>query len=559
MRMGRVVLVVALAAASLAACKPRPPAPAATAASAAAAPVSFIPSAQTRQQFLAEGPEPTLRRLSQVDYVLHYQLMQATGIEKSLGGEAKAIAALQALGNAYEKSVRAAGDRVPRMMPAAFTGEGMASGFMGMGVGSFTGLVTGGMMAAGVSSMSAKELADLAKAGPLKNQGTGGEMELQIGKDGAVSQALDMEVNEGGLNGRVKVRTHMDGCPDPSGRITVNIDVDSQMSIQGKPGSGGYLKSEFRYERYIDDDAHLIDTADGGASDMHLRMGGFENFSSQTAEVSLGHQRGGEQYFRQEAADGFSIFRTEEIANTQKLIQSAELLQTLMAEMLLRGMNKAPPWEGGHCVDLQVSSTPAKRTAVAPGTSFELEAKPRVKSDGTSPGGSVTATLSGGSALDPGAGKIKPDAKYRYIAPDSKGESASIALEARSKRGVGRATLAFDTKAATAYHMKGGAAGIEFSGQVCSIETTFFLTSSGVTLRFEPESAQGGRYSYSGSMSGFRVHGTGTYVVGYSGDTAVSITAHGPGTVETSIGPQTAEGTENYTLEHISNCDEALP
>ncbi|HNK69245.1 MAG TPA: hypothetical protein PKH36_11030 [Flavobacteriales bacterium] len=105
--MGRVVLVVALAAASLAACKPRPPAPAATAASAAAAPVSFIPSAQTRQQFLAEGPEPTLRRLSQVDYVLHYQLMQATGIEKSLGGEAKAIAALQALGNAYEKSVRA--------------------------------------------------------------------------------------------------------------------------------------------------------------------------------------------------------------------------------------------------------------------------------------------------------------------------------------------------------------------------------------------------------------------------------------------------------------------
>src|SRR6185369_5568054 len=107
--------------------------------------------------------------------------------------------------------------------------------------------------------------------------------------------------------------------------------------------------------------------------------------------------------------------------------------------------------------------------------------------------------------------------------------------------GVGRATLDFDTKVAKPYFMKGGAQGIEFSGQICNLEATFFLKTEEVSIRFEPASAKDGRYSYSGKMSGFAVHGKGTYVVNYSGEAAVGITAHGPGTVETPMGPQTAE------------------
>ena len=88
------------------------------------------------------------------DYWLNYKLMQATGIEKELGGEAQAIEALKALGDAYERKMRVAKDEVPKMIPTAFTGEGMDSGFMGMGMGSFLGMISGGMLSGAVSSMS---------------------------------------------------------------------------------------------------------------------------------------------------------------------------------------------------------------------------------------------------------------------------------------------------------------------------------------------------------------------------------------------------------------------
>jgi hypothetical protein len=68
----------------------------------------------------AEGPDPTLRKISVADYWLHYKLMQATGTEKELGGEAQTIEALKALGEAYECKLRVAEEEVPKMIPAAF-------------------------------------------------------------------------------------------------------------------------------------------------------------------------------------------------------------------------------------------------------------------------------------------------------------------------------------------------------------------------------------------------------------------------------------------------------
>ena len=94
--------------------------------------------------------------------------MQATGIEKALGGEAQAVAALQALGDTYERKLRGAEADLPKMIPAAFTGEGMSSGFMGMGMGGFLGLMTGGMLSSAVRSMSDDDLAELVKDGPIK-------------------------------------------------------------------------------------------------------------------------------------------------------------------------------------------------------------------------------------------------------------------------------------------------------------------------------------------------------------------------------------------------------
>jgi hypothetical protein len=568
-------ILIAACAAALTGCKPSPgtstssDAPAATAASVASAQPSFIPSSTDRQRFLAEGPEPTLRKLTVLDYWLHYKLMQVTGLEKALGGEAQAVSALKTMGDAYEGKLRAAREEIPRLLKAEFTGEGIASGLVGMGAGSFVGMMTGGMLSSAVSGMSDQELAERSKAGPQKSSAPGMSHEMEFGKDGSLSQNIAFDVSDGKVNGKVKIRMRMDGCPDVNGRVSIDIDVDSQMNLTDKPGSGGFVHTEFKYERYLDDDAHLIENPDGGASDLHIRMGGYENFQEQSLDVSIGHRRGGEQFLDQHSEKGFGLFPSEEDGKKMKrLIDSAEFLQTMMAEMMLRGMGmkNGAPWESGHCVDLKATSVPGKRSGLKPSTSFQLEAKPRLKADGSMPGGTVTATLSGGSSLQPATGKLKPDAQYNYVGPAEKEQVASVAFEARSKRGVGRATLDFDTKVAKPYYMKGGAQGFGASGQICNLEATFFLKADDVTIRFEPESGQGGRYSYSGTMTGyekgekftFRVHGKGTYVVTYSDGAAASITAHGPGTVETPYGPQTAEGTEKYTLQSIANCDAAL-
>ena len=176
--------------------------------------------------------------------------------------------------------------------------------------------------------MSDKELAELSAAGPLKHEGGGGSAEMQFGKDGSLSQSMEFDVNEHGVNGKVKMKSKMTACPDADGKVTVDIEVDSQMSVSGKPGTGGNVHTKFKYERYLDDDAHLIDTADGGASNLRVRMGGFENFESQSVDVTTGHERGGEPIFEHHDERGFSIFRMDEVERTQKLLRATELLQT---------------------------------------------------------------------------------------------------------------------------------------------------------------------------------------------------------------------------------------
>jgi len=544
----------------LAACSRQDEKPAVNTGSPAAPPAAgphakFIPTQAQLDRFRAEGPDPTLRKISVADYWLHYKLMQATGIEKELGGEAQAIEALKALGEAYERKLRVAEVEVPKMIPAAFTGEGMTSGFIGMGMGTFMGMVTGGMTSGAIASMSDKDLAELSAAGPIKHNGGGGSAELQFGKDGSLSQSVQFDVNEHGVNGKVKMKLTMTACPDADGKVSVEIETDSQMSVSGKPGTGGSVHTQFKYERYLDDDAHMIDTADGGASNLRVRMGGYENFESQSVEITTGHERGGKPIFEHHDEQGFSIFRRDEVERTQQLLQATELLQTLMAEVMLRGMTGGSPWEGGRCVDLKVTSDPAKRKGVRPSTAFELEAKPRAKEGGATVGGTVTATLSGGSSLQPAGGKVEVDAKYGYTGPEKKDESASITFESRSKRGVGKATLEFDTKALRSYRMEGGAGDFHGVGQVCDLEQQFFVEGGGNTVRFEPSSSAGGTYSYSGNMSGFRIYGHGTYTVKYQDEVAVSITATGPGSVVSPAGTHSGVGTEEYQLTPMQDAD----
>lgn len=104
------------------------------------------------------------------------------------------------------------------------------------------------------------------------------------------------------------------------------------------------------------------------------------------------------------------------------------------------------------------------------------------------------------------------------------------------------------------YSISGGADEFFGTGTICSIEQPWTVTGSGVTVTFTPSSANGGAYSYSGSMSGFSVSGTGEYTVVYQDGVAVSIQAGGGGSVSGSGQSASGYGEESYTLTPTQGC-----
>ncbi|WP_202843769.1 hypothetical protein [Luteimonas saliphila] len=512
-----------------------------------------MPSHAQIETFRVEDAEPALRSVAPFDYLVHYRLMEATGMVDALGGAARALAALKALGEQYERRMRSA--EIPRLVPAAFDGTGLDSGFVGQGMGSFAGFLTGGMLTGVVQEMSDEKLAEIAKEGPLKIGDESNGIQLTFDENGSTDQEItfDSKVAEG-LSGRMKIRIHVDACPDAEGKLTVKLDVDSQMSVDGKPGVGGHVRSEFTLERFLDDDAQLMKD-NGAAAAMTLSASGSTSGKQQSFDLRMGYGRernSGYEDFSKER--GFDIFHMDEVRHAAGLAEQSFVFQQLVAELMLRGSSHGSPWESGRCVELKITSSPGKRKGIRPNTAFDLEAMPRAKSDGAPAGGSVTATLSGGASLQPAGGKVAADAKYAYAGPDKADEDASIAFEARSKRGVGRATLEFDTRRKRAYTASGGLDAFFGTGTICDLGATFTISGGGNTVTFIPSSEEGGKYTYQGNMGGIGVYGHGTYTAS-ADDQGGRIVGTGNGCVKTPMGTHCANGTEHYTLVPTTPCE----
>lgn len=79
------------------------------------------------------------------------------------------------------------------------------------------------------------------------------------------------------------------------------------------------------------------------------------------------------------------------------------------------------------------------------------------------------------------------------VAPGEKDQKATVALEARSKRGVGKAEVTVDTKAGS-YTASGKQGNISFSGTVSDLTQPFTIKGSGgakLTFSYTPSSADG--------------------------------------------------------------------
>jgi hypothetical protein len=110
---------------------------------------------------------------------------------------------------------------------------------------------------------------------------------------------------------------------------------------------------------------------------------------------------------------------------------------------------------------------------------------------------------------------VPADADFTYDAPGERDKTGTVQLEARSKRGIGKATIEFDTKQ-FGYVASGGTT-VTFTGTIPDLAAPFTLAGTGpgfnVDFSFAPTSDRGGALTYTGSGGGVTLSGSGTYTI----------------------------------------------
>ena len=493
---------------------------------------------QTGQPLDLKALDATALKINATEYGIYRTLMRESGIDADLGGEAAGAAALSALSAQFRQTILGEAARMPRYIKAA--GGNIPDGFVGGGVAFVTGMA------------GARTIGDLAGSDeangdvPYQNQKADADssIDMKIGQsDASVETITEGKVE--GMTGRITVKMKFDLCPQPDGKV--HIDFEAQ-SVLKSATSGATINTKVTSEltRWVTDDAEFdgdrlehtgrVEYATvGGAGGAN---GAYVDYSN---EMSLSTGRMGGKVNRSSSKAS---------AAEADIAKGIAAVNTLVVFEASNAAAKA--LKSGRCVTLKPTSTPSKRNRLKPSTAFEVLAAPRSKIDGSPTGGTVKATLSGGSSLIPADTKVKADAKYAYVAPGEKNKKASIAFEARSKRGIGKATLDFDTNN-TAYTAAGGLDAFYGTGTICSFSEKFTISGRGVTNTYTPTSETGGTYSYSGNLGGFAVYGQGTYSV-QADENGGTMRATGPGTVVTPLGPRTRPGTEIYKLTPAEPC-----
>ena len=118
--------------------------------------------------------------------------------------------------------------------------------------------------------------------------------------------------------------------------------------------------------------------------------------------------------------------------------------------------------------------------------------------------------------LNPRDKKVPADAQFDYQNPQEKERSATIDFEARSKRGVGKASLDFDTK--NKGYRIGSAicpGGGRETRDVCDITKPFTVTFCGgqATITHTPASDKGGTWTMHFQGGGGTADSSGSYTL----------------------------------------------
>jgi hypothetical protein len=467
------------------------------------------------QVFAALDPAAQESELRTLSATVERQLMAISGLEADLGGATEADAAYAQLSGAMQKSVeqwtaQPGFGRTGGQVPAADTPS--AGGLIATTV---IIVAMGAEAAVGATNnvKSGKSLTDTT----TQPDGAGGEKQpgsMTIsGSSKEASMEAGTEVTANGVTGKIKTVITVAPCPDANGQFTATTKMTSSIAKAGAT-TGSNLTVEVAVTGQVDDDAQLV----GQEVEIRTQSAQFASGKGQFIDVSMSwNDTGGKTtgYKGQLNRTGGAV--TEEFTRDQ--ITWSILMAQAAKDKALAAAKQG--WESGRCVALDPTTSPSKRTGLKPSASVTITAAPRSKIDGAAVGGTVKGALNGDSSLDPAGSKVPADATFTYVAPDEKDKSATVSLEARSKRGVAKAELAFDTKTG-GYDLNGSVetapGGTKVTGQTCDVTEPFTAEASGDmngTINFTPTSDVAGTLTFKGVLGSapFKLTGKGTYTV----------------------------------------------
>jgi hypothetical protein len=361
----------------------------------------------------------------------------------------------------------------------------------------------------------------------------GSGSKLEVTADSAAITTDHTETDSHGVKTTLATRNVVTPCPAADGTFAASASIDTSSTINnGATGKRATL--DVTITGTVDDNAALIGydiTSRSQYADFVDGKGGFVDL---TLNVP---QAGG--------ATG-EVNRTGGTV-TPAIVENVVALNRLMLMLAGATLSKAAQtgWESGRCVAL-MPTVSAGPKGLSPSASVTITAAPRSKIDGGPVGGNVTALLTGGeAAVNPSSTPVPADAEFNYEAPSERDRTGTVSLEARSKRGVAKATIDFDTTAAHAYQIVGGLDDFQTNTAVCDVLSPFNLSGGGISVDFS--GGLSGTYTYSGIFS---AAGGGEYLI---------TLPNGPGQPGTMVGggEGTAEGregsgTENYALTPIT-------
>ncbi len=359
------------------------------------------------------------------------QLMTMSGLEAELGGAAQADTAYAAVSAGILDLAQGFVDQ-PDF--GRFGARVVAEDAPSMG-----GLMFGNLMIAALAQDAAVSSTNdippgkpAAETKDMSDPASGGEGAMKVTGD-AAKGSLDVggTVTVGGVTGTLKTLITVAPCPDAKGQFTSTTTMTASVTSAGG-STGSNLTVEVTIKGQVDDDAQLVSYD----VDTRTQSAEFANSKGMYADQTVGWTVGG---------SGWSDYRSKVNRTGGKVTDAFVAEQGRWGQLMAAAtMDKAVEaakkgWESGRCVVLEPTTSPGKRTGLKPSAAVTITAAPRSKIDGTAVGGTVMATLNGGSSVDPAGSKVPADATFAYVAPGEKDKSATVSFEARSKRGVAKA------------------------------------------------------------------------------------------------------------------------